>query len=115
MTDRIWILGASDPEMEAIEGLLRECGETMIYATDESGRRGQPGDAYRCPGPEVAEGATVYAGECIDVLPEGWVRISHHRPGDPGYGRPPAEFLPASNIRQVIAELARLGRLPEWP
>ncbi len=31
---RLWILGASDPEMEAIENLLRECGEHVVYATD---------------------------------------------------------------------------------
>lgn len=42
--------------------------------------------------------------------------IDHHTPGDPGYGRPPAEFLPASSIGQVIDELARLGRVPRtWP
>lgn len=32
--ERIWILGASDPEMEAIEALLRECGEQIAYAVD---------------------------------------------------------------------------------
>src|SRR5690606_10966259 len=31
---RLWILGAPDPEMEAIENLLRECGEHVVYATD---------------------------------------------------------------------------------
>ena len=111
MTDRIWILGAPDPEMGAIERLLRQCGEQIIYATDESGRRVHPGNAYRCPVPEVPEGATVYAVECVDVLPEGWVRIDHHRPGDPGYGLPPEEFMSASSIGQVIAELARTGAL----
>lgn len=29
------------------------------------------------------------------------------RPGDPGYGCPPAEFLPASSVGQVMADLAR--------
>jgi hypothetical protein len=33
------------------------------------------------------------------------VIIDHHNPGDPGYGRSPAEFLPASSIGQVIAIL----------
>src|SRR5690606_3726094 len=60
--------------------------------------------------------SVVYAVECIDVLPDGWVRVDHHRPGDPGHGRPPAEFMAASSIGQVIVELARLGRLPPgWP
>lgn len=110
---RIWVLGAPDPEMAAIEQLLRECGETVVYATTGDGERVTPATAYRCPVPEAPEGATVYAVECIDVLPDGWVRIDHHRPGDPGYGRQPSEFLEASSIGQVIAELAKRGRLPE--
>lgn len=106
---RLWVLGAPDPEMELIERLLRGLGESIVYATDESGRRVHPGSAYRCPVPSVPEGATVYAVECIDELPAGWIRIDHHRPGDPGYGRPPSEFLPASSIGQVLVELDRLG------
>src|SRR5690606_23721093 len=112
MTDRVWILGAPDPEMEAIETLLRECGERVEYAIDDRGQRVSPATAYRCPPLKVPAGSTVYAVECIDVLPEGVVRIDHHRPGDPGYGRPPAEFMAASSIGQVIAELTRLGKLP---
>lgn len=107
--DRIWILGAADPEMELIEKLLRECGEEVRYATDEQGRRVHPGNAYRCPTPVVPEGATAYAVECIDVLPEVWVRIDHHRPGDPGYGRPPEDFMAASSIGQVLSVLRRHG------
>ena len=107
--NRVWILGASDPEMELIEYLLRKCGESVVYAVDENGRRVHPGNAYRCPVPEVPEGATVYAVECIDELPEGWRRIDHHRPGDPGYGCPPSIFFPASSIGQVITELDLLG------
>jgi hypothetical protein len=30
----------------------------------------------------------------------------HHRPGDPGFGRPPADFLPASSVGQVLQILA---------
>lgn len=29
MSTRTWILGAADPEMQAIESLLRECGERV--------------------------------------------------------------------------------------
>lgn len=109
---RIWVLGAPDPEMAAIEQLLRECGERVAYALDERGERVTPATAYRCPVPDVPEGAVVYAVECVDVLPDGWwVRIDHHRPGDPGYGRPPSEFLAASSLGQVISELARTGAL----
>lgn len=103
--DLICVLGASDPEMEIIEKLLRDCGVTVVYATTPDGQRVTPAEAYRCPVPDVPEGSAVYAVECIDVLPEGWERIDHHRPGDPGYGRPPSEFFAASSIGQVCAAL----------
>lgn len=32
MTDRIWILGAPDPEMQAIEALGRQVGAKIRYA-----------------------------------------------------------------------------------
>lgn len=106
-TSRLWVLGAPDPEMEAIERLLTEAGEPIMYATAD-GRRVHPGSAYRCD-PVTA---THYV-ECAPVggRPADAVIIDHHQPGDPGYGRPPAEFLAASSIGQVVAELARLGAL----
>lgn len=107
--NRVWLLGAPDPEMELIERLLRGCGESIIYAADESGHRVHPGNAYRCPIPVIPEGMTAYAVECIDKLPVGWRRVDHHRPGDLGYGKPPKDFMTASSIGQVIDELARLG------
>lgn len=120
---RLWILGASDPEMEAIEALLREAGEEVQYACGPDGRRVHPGGAYRATLPAVAPGTTIYLVECDGTRPEGAevIVIDHHRPGDPGYGRQPEDFLPASSLGQVIAELARLGSLPpqarwhRWP
>ena len=41
----------------------------------------------------------------------GPLRCDHHRPGDPGYGRPPAEFMGASSLGQVIVQLAVQGVL----
>lgn len=54
-------------------------------------------------------------GPAFDDLPdERVVVIDHHRPGDPGYGRPPAEFWEASSLGQVLALLARrYGYSPE--
>jgi len=120
MTDRIWVLGAPDPEMEVIESLLRECGEHVAYAVNERGERVRGGEAYRAHVALSKAPSAIYLVEChvdvdaaiddiggtdrvIDVR-----RIDHHRPGDPGYGRPPEKFLPASSIGQVIATLARL-------
>ena len=126
MSSRLWILGSPDPEMVAIESLLRECGETVAYAVDGRGERARGADAYRAHC-EAARGytGTVYTVECaVDVLDAdvsgsvdcdcAVIRIDHHSPGDPGYGRPPAKFLAASSLGQVIAELARLGKLEEW-
>lgn len=125
---RLWILGASDPEMAAIEGLLRECGERygvnphFAYAyAQHGGARVSPGNAYRASSHRYAvdcgpagQDETWYLVECDVPVPDCARRvvIDHHRPGDPGYGRPPSEFLPASSLGQVIAELARLGALP---
>ena len=115
---RAWILGAPDPEMQRIEDLLAQAGEQVAHALDETGQRVHPGNAYRAVAlsAPVPDGAAVYAVECGGpAISAGAVAIDHHRPGDPGYGCPPEYFLPASSIGQVIAQLARLGRLPEWP
>jgi len=113
VTNTVWLLGASDPEMERIEALLMQTKCHFVYAT-ANGRRVHPGNAYRADHPVIPEGSTVYAVEC------GWegetadvFHIDHHRPGDLGFGRPPAEFLPASSIGQVHATLARLAN-PEY-
>jgi hypothetical protein len=132
-TTTLLILGAPDPEMEAIEALAREAGATVLHAARD-GRRVHAGVAYEATdvvggvealraGPPrvvlVECGAT--PGSALDqVLDTREVIIcDHHRPGDPGYGRPPAEFLPASSIGQVVAELARADALParwyRWP
>lgn len=97
---RLWILGASDPEMEAVEGLLRECGEQVAHATT-GGRRVDAGSAYRA---DPVPGATHWV-ECESPGQARQTVIDHHRPGDPGYGRPPAEFLRAASIGQVLSLL----------
>lgn len=114
MTDnRIWVLGAPDPEMNLIERILRECGETVVYAADRAGERVTPATAYR--GESIVTDAgyhpctsgvkTVYLVEC-DLLDDEasaafapWekkrhpelegrtvCRIDHHRHGDPERG-----------------------------
>lgn len=55
MTKRIWILGAADPEMESIETLLMQCGETVVHATWE-GKRVQGGNAYVADGLQFPDG-----------------------------------------------------------
>lgn len=128
MTARLWILGAPDPEMEAIETLLIECGECVAYAAlchaSDPPTRVRPGHraetAIPCPRSRMfkgdgGDGSTIdlYLVECD--LPPGMeiarsvTRMDHHTPGDPGYGRPVEEFLSASSVGQVISELERIG------
>src|SRR5690606_6493415 len=113
-TGRLWVLPkAGDPEMVAIEALLRECGETVVYAADARGERVTAGTAYRGESlvtdvgnhPCTSGVTDVYLVECELLTPDAHFepeqdichpelanrtvrRIDHHRPGDPGYGRP---------------------------
>lgn len=108
MTTPFFILGAADPEMAAIEALLTECGVPFGYALS-GGRRVHPGNAYAADGESTPSpaGALVSAVECGGVGIDTWNGCDHHRPGDYGYGRPPASFLDSSSIGQVVRRLAR--------
>lgn len=124
MSLRTWILGASDPEMALIERHLNEAGEEVLYAAVH-GRRVAAHEAYRATGLILPTGepvlhprdGMVYLVECSVPVLDGSEcdtaaivrRIDHHRPGDPGYGRGPEEFLPASSIGQVLNALDPLG------
>ena len=117
MNKRLWILGTSDPEMAAVERLLRELGEAVVYATIDH-KRCHAGNAYSKDIQSVnGEGyrhQDIYSVECAghyyqygDSFTVNFEnRIDHHRPGDPGYGKPPAEYWQASSLGQVIAVLA---------
>ncbi len=111
---RLWILGAADVEMAAIEQLLEKAGEHVTYAAIGHDRC-HPGNAYRFTSPcgRGVDYDEVYLVRCDHApIKEGWVtprtrvvRIGHHRPGDPGYGKPPEEFLAASAIGQIVTHL----------
>ena len=119
------ILGAPDPEAAAIEGLARECGCGVLYAA-ACATRVNPGNAYAATGTLDSSGvptslpveAAFALVECDFRLPVECdarrfvARCDHHRPRDAGYGRPPAEFLPASSLGQVISLLAGRDLLP---
>ena len=126
MTNRIWILGASDPEMERVESVLVMCGEKFVHAT--------------CRGERVTS-ATAYSDECvwedpIQLTPPRWdevvvavectprradskyaqittIYLDHHRPGDWGYGVHPREFLRGSSLGQLLILLAQQRAFPE--
>lgn len=122
MKKRIFILGASDPEMAAIEEVAKVNGVHVLYAAAD-GKRVHPGNAYRATGvegepwPPSSEGFALALIECAPADPESLgqakpVAIDHHRPGDPGFGRPPAEYWEASSLGQVY-DLLGLEPTPE--
>lgn len=106
-----FVLGAPDPEMAEIERLLRAHGaSTRIVHAAHDGKRVHPGNAYAATGTDrriLGEAITV---ECsvYGVTPA--TLVDHHRPGDPGYGRPPGAFWEASSLGQVCT---LIGVVPE--
>lgn len=120
MSKRLWVLGAADVEMAAIEKLLTECGETFCFAVGPDGQRVHPGNAYSATMAEYAygddNGETVIFVECAGGLygvSQTAIVVDHHRPGDPGFGRPSAEFFAASSVGQVASILA-VNRVLRW-
>ena len=103
----LWVLGAPDPEMKAIDCLLARAWQKVAYAT-LSGQRVTSDSAYQADGttggfPESL--APVFV-ECMVHGMKPWLVVDHHRPGDPGYQVPPEEFLRGASMGQVIAILA---------
>lgn len=123
--DVVWVLGAQDPEMTAIENLLRECDQVVVYATSDAVLYGRPGaqrvhggNAYAATSmseypPDTAEYIFV---ECEVARMPSYIdrsRVDHHRPGDPGYGVGASGYMAASSIGQVISRLATMGQIPD--
>lgn len=109
----LFVLGAADPEMKAIERLLSAADAPFIHAVVD-GKRVYPANAYEAELPPaatgvIARGGVVYLVECIGRAPPGVRRIDHHHPGDPGYGRLPADYWAASSLGQTVAALAESG------
>lgn len=109
----LFVLGADDPEMSAIEALLRRRGQPVTHAESASGVRVHAGNAYQALAPLVgpSDVATLVFIECgvadgADwTPPERIIRVDHHRPGDPGYGKSPDEYFEASSFGQICALL----------
>ncbi|MDP2668259.1 MAG: hypothetical protein Q8P07_00260 [bacterium] len=107
---RVFVLGAPDPEMVEIEAVLREHGENFVYALATDGKRVHPGNAYKMALPGRLDVDEVVFVECgfADGHPCDWLAdvklavVDHHRPGDHGYGRGPADYMSASSLGQVL-------------
>ncbi|HEU0276792.1 MAG TPA: hypothetical protein VFQ95_03080 [Rhodanobacteraceae bacterium] len=109
MPNLLFVLGAADPEMNAIEHLLHGHGVPFVHATT-GGKRVYPANAYRAGMPPRARATLhadgqVYLVECVGAAARRAQRIDHHRPGDPGYGQPPVRYWQASSLGQTIAVL----------
>lgn len=104
-----FVLGAEDPEMNEIESILAENGETFEYAK-RHGERVKPWNAYEADPVHVPSGTITVLVECEPkrfggkngIIPI----IDHHRIGDPGYDLPPEQFWRASSIGQLYALLS---------
>lgn len=130
----IAVLGADDPEMTRNEELLLDADVLVAYAAWENPKTGEiarvhPGVAYRAtkvlfpvagglllPIDSVAfaeafASANILTVECALAGLASSLVADHHNPGDPGFGRPPAEFFSASSLGQVVAHLARSKQL----
>jgi len=88
---KLFILGAPDYEMVAIEQLLKKHGQSSVYAYC-GGARVHPGNMYKFDSPSNDEvhGFDVVCIECRPLYGGanfgGYARIDHHAPGDPGFG-----------------------------
>lgn len=119
MTNQIlFVLGAQNPEMDVIAALLTEAGLQWSVACRQNGERVNYGIAYMADHAsphdpsQFDEVVFVECGgyglkkQCLDCE---ITVVDHHRSGDPGYGKPPQEYLAASSVGQVIALLARMN------
>jgi len=114
--NKLFILGAEDPEMVAIQQLIMkmDAGE-FVYACDPKGDRVIPSSAYGQTSiseyknnyEPIWENTDVYLVECGNPgLPSSCNSITvidHHHPGDSGYGKPPSKYWEASSIGQVYS------------
>lgn len=104
----VWVLGASDPEMAAIEQLLTAAGADVRHAVEADGTRVIPARAYQAAamtGEPPDPSRPLYFVECQVGEHVPAFRADHHRPGDPGFDAPPAEYWRGSSIGQVATHL----------
>jgi hypothetical protein len=101
----IYVLGARDPEMDEIERVLKERELSYLYAK-VNGVRVNPGNAYKADNRnEIPLNTRKVFVEC-EMLEIGRdVVIDHHRPNDPGYGKPPELFWEGSSLGQLLDHL----------
>lgn len=104
----IFVLGASDPEMEAIEAAVTAAGHEIRYAL-LGGMRVRAESAQMASslsGPLPSDAVSVFV-ECHVHCMQADVYVDHHAPGDPGYDCGPADYLRGSSLGQVLTILGQ--------
>lgn len=104
---RVFVLGAEDPEMREIEAVLKQQGETVVYA-QAGAFRVTMHNAYSATyvKPELPAGTTeIVCVECSVMGLPYTDLIDHHREGDPGYEATPDKFLEGSSLGQLLTLL----------
>ncbi|WP_296125613.1 hypothetical protein [Pseudomonas sp. Ga0074129] len=101
----VFVLGAGDPEMSAIERVSREHNYIVLYASVQ-GQRVHAGNAYQADPIDLQAypGSIPVWVECRSKdYQDHHVVIDHHHAGDPGYGFLPNEYWLGSSIGQLCA------------
>lgn len=117
------VFGPADPEQQAAEKICKDVGIPFAYAAKD-GKRCHPGNAYQGTATIRGTGSIDYHGqppvwmlfECDVPSPVGVkvVRCDHHRSGDPGYGKSPAEYWEASSLGQLVNYFRKCGLLGDY-
>jgi hypothetical protein len=131
-SNRTFILGATDPEMEEIKLWIEyvngyngyngmfdfppgsgdpDLQHQILFAVGPDGKRVHPASAYRAVGTnDPIKHSTVITVECKVEGINPTHKVDHHNPGDPGYGKDPQDYFRASSLGQVIEILKET-----WP
>ncbi len=99
-----FVLGAPDHEMQEIARVCESKGFAYGHALI-NGRIVHSHQAYAATSVQglVPSGSTVVFVECVVLGLRPDVIIDHHHPGDPGYGKPPQDYLQGSSLGQFLA------------
>jgi hypothetical protein len=111
--EAVFVLGAQDPEMREIARVLKQLARAFHHAAKAAQpvttRNAYEADSVvnltRAGRFEAASLLPLVPGvfvECTLCDREPVLRIDHHHPGDPGYSKPPEEYLEGSSLGQAL-------------
>lgn len=103
MSNKLFVLGPPDPEMEEIERVVRACGHQVAYASLMN-KRVRSNEAYFATGVlgQIDLRSELIFVECNVLGLSADYKMDHHSPGDPGYLCGPEQYFEGSSIGQVL-------------